>query len=44
MKDSSSIFGSDPEQVDKLLAWPLDADPEDERTTLLEHFADVPGG
>jgi len=44
MNDSSSIFGSDPEQIDKLLAWPLDADSEDEHTTLLEQFAEVPGG
>jgi serine/threonine protein kinase/dienelactone hydrolase len=44
MKDSSSIFGSDPEQIDKLLAWPLDADSEEEHTTLLEQFAEVPGG
>jgi tetratricopeptide (TPR) repeat protein len=44
MNDSSSIFGSDPEQIDKLLAWPLDDGSEEESTSLLEQFAEVPGG
>jgi serine/threonine protein kinase len=44
MKDRSSVFGSDPEQIDKLLAWPFDAGTKDKRTTLLEQFAEVPGG
>ena len=43
MNDSSSIFGSDPEQIDKLLAWPLDDGSEDERPTLLEQFIETPG-
>jgi len=44
MKERSSIFGSDPEQIDKLLAWPLDADVEDEHTVSLEQFTEAPGG
>jgi tetratricopeptide (TPR) repeat protein len=44
MNDSSSIFGSDPEQIDKLLAWPLDDGSDEENTPLLEQFAEVPGG
>lgn len=43
MNDSSSIFGSDPKQIDKLLAWPLDDGSEDERPTLLEQFIETPG-
>jgi serine/threonine protein kinase len=43
MKNRSSIFGSDPEQIDKLLAWPLDADPEEERLGLLDQFTEAPG-
>jgi serine/threonine protein kinase len=44
MNDSSSIFGSDPEQLDKLLAWPLDDSSEEERANLLEQFIEAPGG
>ena len=44
MNDSSSIFGSDPEQIDKLLAWPLDNSSEEERANLLEQFVEAPGG
>lgn len=43
MKDKSSIFGSDPERIDRLLAWPLDAGPEEERPGLLEQFTEAPG-
>jgi serine/threonine protein kinase/tetratricopeptide (TPR) repeat protein len=44
MKDRSPVFGSDPEQIDKLLAWPLDAAVEDQRTVSLEQFTEAPGG
>ena len=43
MNDSSSIFGSDPEQIDKLLFWPLDDSSEDERADVLEQFIEKPG-
>ena len=43
MNDRSSIFGSDPKQIDKLLAWPWDAGPEEERPGLLEQFTEAPG-
>jgi serine/threonine protein kinase len=44
MKNGSNIFGSDPEQIDKLLAWPLNDVSEDERITMMEQFVEAPGG
>jgi hypothetical protein len=44
MKDRSSVFGSDPEQIDKLLAWPLDAARDDQRSVSPEQFTEAPGG
>ena len=44
MKDNSSIFGSDPEQIDELLAWPLDAGKDDDNVTSLEQFTEASGG
>jgi serine/threonine protein kinase/tetratricopeptide (TPR) repeat protein len=43
MDQESSAFGADPEQIDKLLAWPLDDDMEEESTTSLDQFAEGPG-
>ncbi len=44
MNDNTSAFGSDPEQIDKLLAWPLTDEPERSPTSPLEQFTGVPGG
>lgn len=44
MDKESSAFGSDPEQIDKLLAWPLDDDKEEIPTVAsLDRFAEGPG-
>jgi len=43
MNDKSSAFGSDPEQIDKLLAWPLDEDVEETPNASLDRFAEGPG-
>jgi len=44
MDKGSNVFGSDPKQIDKLLAWPLDDSSEDDRADLLEQFIEAPGG
>jgi non-specific serine/threonine protein kinase/serine/threonine-protein kinase len=43
MNDKSSAFGADPEQIDKLLAWPLDEDVEETQTASLHRFVEGPG-
>ena len=43
MNDKSSAFGAEPEQLDKLLAWPLDEDVEETFTASLDRFAEGPG-
>jgi serine/threonine protein kinase len=43
MNDRSSAFGADPEQIDKLLAWPLDEDMEETPTASLDRFVEGPG-
>jgi len=43
MNDKYSSFGADPEQIDKLLAWPLDEDIEETPTASLDRFAEGPG-
>jgi len=44
MNDGSPIFGSDPEQIDKLLFWPLDDSTEDDCVNPLEQFIEKSGG
>jgi serine/threonine protein kinase len=43
MNEESSAFGADPEQIDKLLAWPLGDDIEEIPTASLDQFAEGPG-
>jgi len=43
MNDESSAFGANPEQIDKLLAWPLDEDMEETPNASLDRFAEGPG-
>jgi len=43
MNDKSSAFGADPEQIDKLLAWPLDKDVEERPNSSLDRFVEGPG-
>jgi len=44
MNEESSAFGAEPEQLDKLLAWPLGEDiKEDKPTGSLGQFAEGPG-
>ncbi len=43
MNDKPSAFGADPEQIDKLLAWPLDEDVEQAPTASLHCFVEGPG-
>jgi serine/threonine protein kinase len=43
MNDKSSAFGADPEQIDKLLAWPLDEVMEETPAASLDRFAEGPG-
>jgi non-specific serine/threonine protein kinase/serine/threonine-protein kinase len=43
MDKESSAFGADPEQIDKLLAWPLDDNTEEIPTASLNQFAEGPG-
>jgi serine/threonine protein kinase len=43
MNDKSSAFGADPEQIDKLLAWPLDEDMDEIPNASLDRFAEGPG-
>jgi len=44
MDKGSNVFGSNPKQIDKLLAWPLNDSSEEERASLLEQFIEAPGG
>jgi serine/threonine protein kinase/thioredoxin-like negative regulator of GroEL len=43
MNDKPSAFGADPEQINKLLAWPLDEDMEQAPTASLHSFVEGPG-
>jgi len=43
MNNESSAFGADPEQIDKLLAWPLDEDMEETPAASLDRFAEGSG-
>jgi len=43
MNENSSAFGADPEQLNKLLAWPLDEDTEEVPGISLDRFAEGPG-
>ena len=43
MNDKPSAFGAHPEQIDKLLAWPLDEDMEHAPTASLHRFVEGPG-
>ncbi len=43
MNKESSAFGADPEQIDKLLAWPLDEDMEEIPTASLDRFVEGSG-
>lgn len=44
MKDKPSAYGADPEQIDRLLAWPLGNDMEATLTASLGSNAEGPGG
>lgn len=44
MDDKSSAFGMNPDQINKLLSWPLGNDVEGTPTVSLEPFAEGPGG
>jgi len=43
MDERSSVFGADPEQIDRLLAWPKSGDAEETPAGALEQFAEGPG-
>lgn len=43
MNDKSSASGADPEQINKLLAWPLEEDVEEPLNASLDRFVEGPG-